>query len=118
MGVRCCWYGAGPLAIRVLGFGMGRLRGLASGVFRRLAIGRSIPEMYTSGVCPCTRRWMAAPLVRSPLSDIDEEGSYLSRDSDGIEEEGAGWVEAAGGRVSWVLSAWDVSCVYCSLAMF
>ena len=112
VGVRCCGYGARPLAVGVLGFGMGRSCSLVSDVFHRLTIGGSIPETYASGFCPCTRCLMAAPLVSSPMSDINE-GSYLGRDSDRVKEEGAGWVEAMGGRMGQVLSTWDVLCIMC-----
>jgi hypothetical protein len=77
-----------------------------------------MPESLVS--VSCTRAWklIAAILARSPGSDIVEEVVYLVWDNNGVEEEGMGGVNTMGGGISWVLCAQDISCVYCSIAIF
>ena len=55
---------------------------------------------------------MAASLAHSAVSNIDEEGPGFTGDVDMVKEEGAGGVDAAGGGISRVLCARDVSRVY------
>ena len=58
-----------------------------------------------STFCALTKSLMAALLVNSPGSNVEEEGPDLTGDSDWGKYEGMWGVEAAGGSVGWVLSA-------------
>ena len=59
-----------------------------------------------------TKRFTAAFLASSPASNIDEESSDLAGNNDWIEEEGAGWVDAAGRGIGGILGTRDVLRVY------
>jgi hypothetical protein len=118
MGVRCCGYGAGPLVVGVTAGGMGRGRSLASGTLRRLADGGSTLGASVSGFHSCVMRLTMAALASSLGSEIQEEGPNFVRDGDGVKQEGAGGVDALGWGVSRVLRAWNILCVYRSIAVF
>ena len=83
MGVRCCGYGAGPLVDGVVAEGMVSCRGLASGTF--LSFVARGPSPRSLGSRARTRRPIAIPLASSPGLNVDEEGSDLVRDDDGVE---------------------------------
>ena len=109
-------YGAGLLCVVDRVGGMGRLRGLVSRGFRRLAcLGSALSETPVA-FCVRTSALMAAPLARSGgLSRglyVDEEGFDLRRDGEVVEEKLSGRVAASGGGISWVVLARDVSRVY------
>jgi hypothetical protein len=118
MGVRCCGYGAGPLVVRVTAGGMGRGCSLTSRTLCHLADGGSTLGASVSGFCSCVMCLTTAALASSLGSDIQEEGPNFVRDGDGVEQEGAGGVDALGWGVSRVLHAWNILCVYCSIAVF
>ena len=118
MGVRCCGYGAGPLAVGVLEEGMGSWRALTSAVLRHLTARGSLSVASIPGFCMRTRRLTTTFLASSPTSNIDEERAGLDRDDDWVEEEGTGGVDATGRGIRGVLGTRYVSCVYCSATAF
>ena len=65
-----------------------------------------------------TRHLTTVLLASSPGSDIEEEMPNFTGDSDGAEQEGAGRVDTLGGSIGRILHAWDVLCVYHSVAIF
>ena len=112
MGVRCCGYRAGPFATGVFNGGIGRGRALTSMPFRCLITWCSMSAGSGPGLRARTKRFTAAFLASSPASNIDEESSDLAGNNDWIEEEGAGWVDAAGRGIGGILGTRDVSRVY------
>ena len=114
VGVRCCGYWAGALAVGVFGVGMGRWRILASGALRCLIAWGSPSSVSIPESCDCARRLTTALFAISPASNIDEERTGFDRDNDWAEEERSGGVNAPRRGVGGVLGAGDVSRIYCS----
>ena len=67
---------------------LGRWHVLAAGVLHCLTTHGLMSGVFASGACIRTRRLAATFLASSPVSNIDEEGSDLIRDTDWVKEEG------------------------------
>ena len=92
MGVRFCWYGAGALAVGVDAGGISSSRGLASRTL--LCLAAHVPMPRSSDSRARIIRPTVILLASSSGSDVDEEGSDLVRDDDGVKHEGSRGVDS------------------------
>ena len=95
MGVRLGGYGGGALTDGADAGGTGRGRSLVSGAFRLLGAGGTVCVSGSSPSRARTRRLMAMLLTRTPGSDLNEEGSEVGWDGNGIKAEPEGGVFAS-----------------------